>query len=274
VTGAPDGEELRRIFDDARAQWPGIEVSFDRFVARLADGDLGGNSEKRSARARDLYLACACEDWNPVALTEFERHYLSVVGEAIAHIDRSSDFAEEVRQILRERILVGPAAKICKYRGDGALRGWVRIAAVRTALNLRREQGRDRLQVQSIPELAQLVDPELGVLEQRYRQEIQHALAGALDQLDHAERLLLRFYYVDQLTLSQIAVMHKVGISTVFRRLEAATSGVLARTCRDLRDRLQLSTESLDSLLRHVQISLCSSLSRLLHSPPKCDSPG
>jgi RNA polymerase sigma-70 factor (ECF subfamily) len=271
LSNAPvENAELRRLHDEARVAWRGIDVSFERFVARLSDGgaSLLRNPETASERARDLYLACACEDWNQPALAAFDRSYLDVVGVSVARIDTSADFVEEVRQILRERILVGPDAKIREYRGGGSLRGWVRTVALRTALNLRRGHRHQTPLSQPDGGVAQALDPELAVLKERYRDEVNGAVKRSLALLDADQRQLLRFYYVDKLTMSKIAAHYKVGISTVFRRLEAATSGVLDRVRGDLSARLSLSTQGLDSLLRGAHDSLSLSLSEVLAASP------
>src|SRR6185436_17482668 len=116
--------------------------------------------------------------------------------------------------------------KIRDYRGGGALASWVRTAAVRTALNLRRRAKADpetgASSASSAP-FEQLFDPEVALLRQRYMPEIDAALRQAIAALDPKERLLLHFYYVDGLTLAKIAGLERVGTSTVFRRLNAAT---------------------------------------------------
>jgi RNA polymerase sigma-70 factor (ECF subfamily) len=267
VHGLQPLEALRRLFDEACAAWPGIAVSFDRFCARLSDGGASlsqTDATVANERARDLYLACACEAGHTAALAAFELYYLDVVAVAIARIDSSTDFADEVRQILRERLLVGPEAKIREYRGGGALRGWVRTTAVRTALNLRRAHRHPTPLAQSTERVAQAIDPELALLQQRHREDVHAAIKRALTELDDGERQLLRFYYVDKLTMSQIAMLYKVGVSTVFRRLEAATDGTLKRVRQDLEQRLALSPAGLDSLLRLVNETLDLSLSRVL----------
>ena len=50
----------------------------------------------------------------------------------------------------------------------------------------------------------------------------------------------------------------------MFRRLNAATQAVLASMKDELALKLQLSTQSLDSLIRHVQDDIDLSLSQVL----------
>jgi RNA polymerase sigma-70 factor (ECF subfamily) len=259
-------EDLRRLFAHARAAWPAVAVDFEVFAARVDDQAslLAGEWESACAKARDLYLACACSEGDPAALLEFEQSYLAAVHDAVARIDRSVDFIAEVQQILRERLLVGPDAKIKKYRGSGALAGWVRTAAVRTALNVRRSHKPHVDDPRRSTQLEQLIDPEIAMMKERHRTNINAALQRAVARLDAKDRLLLRFYYVDNLTLAKIATLQRMGVSTVFRRLSAATQAVLSGVREELAERLQLSKDSLDSLIREARQEIDLSLSQLL----------
>jgi len=249
-------DEIRQSFDEARSVWPAIDLPFEVFSARAQGAGR--------AHAADLYLACACSEGNAAALAEFDRGFAGWVRDGVARIDRSHDFISEVQQILRERLLVGPNAKIRDYRGGGALASWVRTAAVRTALNLRRRTKQDAKPAPSVEPFEQLLDPEIALLRQRYMPEIDAALRNAIAGLEAKERLLLHFYYVDGLTLAKIAALERVGTSTVFRRLNTATQSVLSGMRDELSNRLQLSTQSLDSLIRHVQDDIDLSLSQVL----------
>src|SRR5262249_36070778 len=113
-----------------------------------------------------------------------------------------------------------------------------------------------------------MLDPDLAILKERHRGDINAALERAIASLEREERLLLRFYYVDNLTLNKIAVLQKVGVSTVFRRLNAATDAVLARVKGELSERFALSTDSLDSLIHHLRDGINLSLSQLLSKAP------
>jgi RNA polymerase sigma-70 factor (ECF subfamily) len=247
---------LQAQFEAARAAWPGIDVTFERFAARAG--------ESHAAFAHDLYLACACRDGDLRALGEFDRRYLPAIHGAVARIDATPDFIAEVQQVLRERLFVGPDPKIDDYRGQGALVGWVRMAAIRTALNLRRASRREVEREQSDEALDPLLGPELAAIKTRCQAELNEALQRAVAALTGEDRLLLRFHYVDRLTLAKIAAQQHVSITTIFRRLAFATETVLATVRTELAARLQLSPESLDSIIREGQDDLDFSLGRLL----------
>jgi RNA polymerase sigma-70 factor (ECF subfamily) len=260
VSDPTNSEELRARFDEARLSWPGIEVDFELFIARVGDTAVIPD-------VKELYLACACSAGNVRAVEEFDRQYLAAVPAAVARVDSSADFVAEAQQLLRERLLVGPTAKIHSYRGEGSLAGWVRTAAIRTALNLRRTVARALVDSSSqADDVEALLDPELIAIKERCQSEFAAALRRAVAALDAEDRVLLRFYYVDQLTLAKIAAFERVAVSTIYRRMLATNEAVLSAVKTDLRTRLQLSTESLDRFIGDAREDLSVSISQLLRT--------
>jgi RNA polymerase sigma-70 factor, ECF subfamily len=266
VTDSLRETALLEHFQEARRAWPGIDVAFELFAERAVPaGKHPPADDAVGANAIDVYLACACSEGDPAALIELEKRYLPGARRVVARIDRSDDFAAEVLQVLRERLLVGPNAKLREYRGTGPLAGWLRTAAVRTALNLRRSdkahhEDSQVLDHQQEPRPA----PDTVLLKERYRADMNGALQRALAQLGSDDRRLLRLHFAEKLTLAIIAAREQVSISTVFRRLTKTTRAVLAAVKRDLGERLQLSPQSLDSLIRDAHEEIDLSLSQLL----------
>jgi RNA polymerase sigma-70 factor (ECF subfamily) len=259
--------KLAQLVAEARAAWPTLTVAPGDFVAHVAQALPEGDLDEllASLQAGDLYLACACAHGDAQAIAAFDAQFLSVVGEAVGRLDRSPEFAAEVRQSLRERLLVGPTAKIRSYAGTGALGGWVRMAAIRTGLNLLRhakvQQATENL---GADHFRGVLDPEMQFIKERYRRELESALALALSHLTPDERHLLRLYHLDGLNLSKIAALQKVGRTTVFRWLTAARQRVLDETKRELRELLRLSSDSLESLIRVAKSELDVGLADLL----------
>jgi RNA polymerase sigma-70 factor, ECF subfamily len=269
---------LAQLVSRARARWPDLEVDPVDFVRHLA-GHLPPDAPAlETVAAEDLYLALGCLRADARALAAFERTHLREVGAFVAHLDRSPAFADEVRQALRERLFTGKA-RIAEYSGAGALGGWVRVAALRTALNLRRTAERAESHAQrSVEEaLGVSLGPELGYLKAHYREAFSEALRASVESLTDRERALLRLCHLEGLSLEAIAAVYRVHLSTVSRWLTRARAqvaeGTRARgqvaegTTRHLRERLGLGASEADSLAALVLSQLDLSLARLLRGP-------
>ncbi|HEY6887846.1 MAG TPA: hypothetical protein VI300_08705, partial [Solirubrobacter sp.] len=122
-----------------RAAWPSVVLdggAFERYLqARAQSADA-----LASLAVEDLYLAFACAQGHAAAVRAFVARLPQDAGAAIARIDPSPAFRDEVLQRLQVDLLVGERGQppaIAGYRGEGSLRAWVRAAATRRALALR-----------------------------------------------------------------------------------------------------------------------------------------
>lgn len=274
----PDLERrLQAILDACRQAWPGLGVPEHAFVRHLAenlpeDGDLDG----RVARTQcpDLYLACGCVAQDPVALAAFDGRILSQTVPVLQRMGLSASQIDEVVQILRAKLLVGDergrSPLMASYAGRGPLVGWVRTAARRTALSLRRNKDEqiggtdgDR----DVKRIAVPVDAELEYLKNRYQAEFKRAVEDAIAALDAGQLRVLRLHYHDELSIDRIGALLGVHRATAARWIRAASDAVRDETRRLLHARLGLSTAELDSLAGLVQSQLHLSLGRLLPSP-------
>jgi RNA polymerase sigma-70 factor (ECF subfamily) len=240
------------------ARWPTLGVEPDELVAHLAlhvPPNVDRLAHLRSLPAEDLYLAYACSEALPGAVEAFDEHYLARVPAFVAHIDRSPPFADEIRQVMRERLLVarsdGPP-RIADYAGRGALMVWVRLCAVRVALNQRGrvEEARRADDATVLDDLAADSSPELKVLRTRYASVLTEALKGAVAALDAEQRIILRMYYASGQNTQRIATALRVDRSTAARRLVAARQAVFDATRRLLQEQLPVDIDEFASLAR------------------------
>jgi RNA polymerase sigma-70 factor (ECF subfamily) len=264
-------DALRAAAEAGAAAWPGVALAPAAFARHLAArlppaGDLLAGIA--ALRAADLYLACACAEGNAAAIAAFDRDFLAQVPSYVATVDPSPAFGDEVRQGLRERLLVpepGRAPRIAEYAGRGALGGWLRVAAMRVALNLRRADrpGPQDDDVVAAAAAARL-DPELDLLKARYKREFEEALRAAFASLTAEQRAILRLSLVEGLALEAIGALYRVHLSTISRRLARAREAVAAEAHRLLRERLRLTPSELASLEGLVRSQLDVSLGSLL----------
>jgi len=267
VWAAPDDgseERLRDALAACRAAWPDVALSDEDYVAFLGPRLPPGESVERalaSLRHEDLFLACACLRGEPRALDAFDRLNLSRVPSFLSSLREPPAFVDEVAQVLRERLLVGrdgTPPKLAEYGGRGSLLGWLRVTAVRCALNLRESERRHRPSEQPLEEamLGVESDPELAYLKVRYRAQFEAAFTAAVRSISPKERSLLRFYVVDRLNIDQIGAVHGVHRATVARWIAAARGRILEEARRRIRTQMQVSDTELESLERLVQSQL------------------
>src|SRR5262249_30744882 len=152
-----------------------VRVVPEHFIEHLAlrlPKDDAANA-LRDVRAADLYLAYACSIGNKSALAAFEKTFMPAVSDFVARRHAGRAFADEVRQVLRQRLFVGHAGsppKIATYTGAGPLGAWLRVTAVRTAQNLLAR--RDDLRAIDLPTFRSPdPDPEVLHLKRTYGRE-------------------------------------------------------------------------------------------------------
>lgn len=264
-------EQLQELLRAGASAWPGVALEPADFIRHLAarlaaDGDP--QRQLDALCAGDLYLACACARGVEGAVELFERRFLSQVAAHVGRIDNDPQVMDEVKQQLRHRLLVGDherGPRIADYSGRGALGSWVRVAAVRTALNLRQRgdlpRGGDEV---VLARLEATANPEIELVRSRYLEEFRGALRTAFSQLSAKERNLLRLYFQEGLGSAHIARALHVDRATVKRWLAAARRALFAESKRLLRERLQLDSSEFHSLLRVLRSHLDLSLTGLL----------
>lgn len=258
---------LAQLLDDqyatARAAWPGIEVSRERYVEQLA-ARINARSTEPADRvlstmpAADLYLAIACADNNDAALAAFRDGFLPSLRQALGKLALSPATIDETVQ--RVLVMLFVDGQINGYGGKGTLRSWLRSIGVRTG---RRLAGGDQ-DVVSEDELdglpAAVADPELEMLRARYSEQVRLAFAAAFAELTERERNVLRQYHIDGLTIDQLAALYQVNRATTARWVAGARLAIVAKTRNQLVDRYGIAAAEVDSIIRLVRSQLAVSV--------------
>ena len=270
---AVDGDALSTWLEAAlarcRAAWPALPAPGEAFARHLGQKVLAGDDLAMLERLHvtDLHLARCCAEGEPAALAAFERTHLSQVADFVRHLDRSRDFLDEVTQVLREKLFVAPSRKILEYGGKGALGGWLRVVAVRAALDLKRRDPPAAHAAEADELAVPGLDPELDYIKATYRGELAAALRATLEALPPDERAVLRLHYCDGCNIDQIGALYDVHRATVARWLDRSRRSILTETRRLLGQRLRVAPGELDSLIDLMQSRLELSLQRLLPPP-------
>jgi RNA polymerase sigma-70 factor, ECF subfamily len=225
--GAPEGPDapLRATLETARARWPGVSVSEERFVRFVAAKLPTGASVVQALGqlcADDLYLACACAGGDARAIAHLEAHCRSTIDRAAARLGASAEQIDEVRQRTRARLLAPRAAadegraepRIAAFSGRGSLRAWVRVTATHETLRLlrpgRHELGEEDDDLARELEREPVAGPELAYFKQLYRDEFKAAFAEAVEALSERDRTVLRQYALDGLSIDSLASLQRV----------------------------------------------------------------
>jgi RNA polymerase sigma-70 factor, ECF subfamily len=175
--------------------------------------------------------------------------------------------------VLWERLLFpkqGPL-RLADYAGRSSLATWIRVAATRTAIDLERRLRRE-VDVDAVDDdietrltaAQRVVDPELALVQARYKAIFDSALQAALTSLDAEQRTMLRIYFLGGMSIDQIARAYGIHRSTAARWVGRAKDATLAEVRRTLTAQLRVSPSELDSLIRALRSDVELSFSELL----------
>jgi len=234
-----------------RASHPNLEVARDawvrHFVRHLRSGERLALLDQ--TRADDVHLALACLEGHPTAHRKLEARLLAVAPQALVGVRLGTLPRDDLLREVRTKLLVGsttaldngaslaprgaPGAKLALYSGRGPLDGWLRVIVTRTALTMLRPHADDAVDdAAAMANVRSSEDPHFALLRARAGPHIETAIRSALASLDDADRTLLRLYFVDGLTLDDLASVYRAHRATMSRRLARIRNAIFeeART--------------------------------------------
>jgi RNA polymerase sigma-70 factor (ECF subfamily) len=180
--------------------------------------------DRSTARARDELLVLRCQSGEPAAIAEliaqFERPLRYYLLKLLGDEDRAYDVLQEVwLTVVRTiRQLVEPAAlRVWLYR----LAHGVAVDSIR-----RRRVRQDAEQERAAPEDAAEADPEFTTIDG-------HAIHRALDELPPLQREALVLFFLEDLSLEDIADVLRCPVGTVKSRLYYAKRALRELLMRD-----------------------------------------
>jgi RNA polymerase sigma-70 factor (ECF subfamily) len=256
---------VRAAFEEGRQAWPGVKLSLDRFARRVEEAEI--NPADLAARKADLFLAYACAEGDGRAIALFESELLSQVQIYVSRFKLTSHSLDEVRQRIRVKLLVGERPGIARYRGYGPLGAWLRVTAVRVALDVVGTTDEPWQSVDmNLLDLGLGLDdtPELAAAKNLYRARLCTALEEGLRLLSARDRTLLRFYAVDGLNIDEIGAIYRVHRATVARWLIAVRVRILDHARHRLGLRRAASSSEMRSLISLLRAEISLSAERIL----------
>jgi len=264
-----EGAQLQDAWRIGQERWPGVRFEYPDFVAHVTKLHSDGSDPINAAlgeNAGDLFLAAACVAGNRAALSSLEQEFLSNIPRMVAPIDAAPAFGAEVAQTLRERLLCPPLERLKHYGGGTPLVAWLRLAARRAAIDLKRREGAARRRLNDLPTALMRVarGPDWELVRARYQAQLEKALGTAIDDLAPRDRMVLRLYLLRGENIDQIGKICGVHRATVARWIVAARRSILESVSARLGAELGLSPAELASLTRDLKSQLDITLERLL----------
>lgn len=247
-----------------RAAHPTFVVDDAAFAAYL---EPHAGEEPRNAP--DLYLACAIASGDSAAIAHFTTHLEPAIRAVVVRLVKDLDLAADVIAAVREKLVVGRGPslppRIADYGGYGDLVVWVRVIAIRTALDQLRAYRRE---VPADDQLWELVSPSAGpalaTLKRDSAAHIKAAFHASLAALTPRQRNLLRQHLIDDLTIDELGAIYQVHRVTTARWLTTARSDLWSHARKQLRNTLGLSDREITEMLEEVRSTLDLSIERAL----------
>ncbi len=206
-------------------------------------------------RSRDLALAAGCALGNERAWDTFSAEYRSVLYDAarafLADDTRARELADSLLGELYGLDSSGRAkrSRFAYFHGRSSLKTWLRAVLYQRFVDeYRRESRLEPLDENTTEPAAR----ERAVAEEddrRYGECLSEAVEAALAELRPPEKLLLSYYYVQELTLKQIGRLTGEHEATISRRLEALRKRLRKRIEGYLRRVRKLSAFEVDRCL-------------------------
>jgi RNA polymerase sigma-70 factor (ECF subfamily) len=241
VTEREFAERLAAIFARAR----------DSFESGAADraGNFISNSISQ-IRAGELCLAIACEKGDDGAWRAFDSEYRYTMQGAARALTKDEAEAEDLVQFVFGELygvrMDGDKrlSKLAHYSGRGSLGGWLRAVVYQAFIDRKRQTSRFE-QVEEIAEFDRLANEAAAsvngrlsapmirpddIEDTRLRRATEEAITQAFSEIDARDRLLLNYYYFDDLTLREIGLMMGVHEATISRWLAKAQREVKRKT--------------------------------------------
>lgn len=213
-----------------------------------------------TASRYELALVWACLQHDARAIELLERDYLPQAQRALARLNLDAATRDDVLGWLRAELFAreeGPLLE--KWSGRGNLGGWLRAIAAHEGLKrLEHARKHDDVDELDVP----MPDGDALNLKGAHRAEFTRALEASFRALPLAQRNLLRQYFLDGLTVDDLAKLLGVHRATAARRVNAARDALVDGVKGQLMRELAMGAQSVDEVI--TLSNLDKSLAQLL----------
>jgi RNA polymerase sigma-70 factor (ECF subfamily) len=175
----------------------------------------------------------------PILIEDLMKEYYLYIFHLAFSILDDPDEAEDAAQ----ETFIRAATHLCDYRGEAEIRTWLTAITVNVCRSELRKRKRRGLVEQSIKAIHSLVsgppDPEDQTAQNDLYRQLRQAIAG----LDEKHRLPIILYYIQHLSVSQIAAIMETNEDTTHSRLFHARRKLAAKLGRMHPDESSLHRE-------------------------------
>jgi RNA polymerase sigma-70 factor (ECF subfamily) len=257
---------LLAAFDAGRATRPDVGLAFDEFASRMEKMEVA--VDDLAVRGADLLLAVACAAADPGALRCFEAEFLSDIARRVARFNLSPDKVDELRQMIRVKLLVGQSPGIGRYQGRAPLGAWLHVAAVRLAMDIATSVPVPETDIDLLEMVSLEGNPEAETAKNLYRDRFKGVLEASFQALPTREKTILRLHVVDGLTIDAIGMIYAVHRATAARWLVAIRKQILETLKRELGLHWKASSSEFRSLAWLLREQVHVTAERVLRSDP------
>jgi len=260
----PSDSDIKAAHRAAAPLWHGISVSLQRYAEMVRTLDVTADSLRQWGG--DLYLACAAGAGDHAAVRLIDERFIARLPARIRRLGSPRDKVSDVLQSVRERLFLGDVPRIRAYNGAGPLEQWIKVVAIRTAIDLHRSD-------QSIPrvegawlETVAPRDADLSalVMKVEYKRELEAAIRELVPQLSARDRSVLRLHVVEGVSIEKIAASYGVHRVTVARWVWTAGEILLDGLRARFRTKFGIVPSEFDSMARMAKSQLSIDLAGLL----------
>ncbi len=260
----PSDSDIETAHQSAAQLWPDISVSLQRYADMLRILDVTADNLRQWGA--DLYLACAAGAGDHAAIRLIDEQFIARLPARIRRLGSAMDKVGDVLQTVRERLFSGDVPRIRAYNGAGPLEQWIKVVAIRTAIDLHRSE-------QSIPRVEgawlQTVAPRDAdvsalIMKVEYKRELEAAIRDLVPQLSARDRSVLRLHVVQGVSIEKIAASYGVHRVTVARWVWTAGEILLDGLRARFRAKFGIVPAEFDSMARMAKSQLSIDLAGLL----------
>jgi RNA polymerase sigma-70 factor, ECF subfamily len=259
-------ELLQAVHGAARDQWPAIDLAYDRFEAVVRELDVSADGLRNWGR--DLFLACAAGDGHPAALREIDVTCIMTLPGRILRLGSTLESINDVLQSVRTRLFSGPAPRIRAYNAAAPLRQWIKVVAIRTAIDThRRDSYVARAEVAwSEAIFGQPTDAATTVMRGQYKEELERTLRIVLTEISARDKAVLRLHVLEGMSIERIATIYGVHRVTVARWVWNAGEMLLSSLRAHFEQKFGIVPKDFDSLARLMRSQLSVDLTSMLRA--------